>query len=1361
MMKAMELSSSPPHGAVVLLIGLRLLNLVSAVCNDVSNDNTYDSVRLPSGDIAWFCRNNGNYYQFDDGQVVLISSCSGRQVEVLCTNRSSTIPACSPPPTPSPANATNVAIFNLRPGNYLQYFICNTGKMWASGAPGHFSQCINGIWTTINDTCIEDNDCPDVPRDCSMIHKLGYNESGIYSVIPSGNKYDFGEEVWCDMSSDPSESGWTTVFKHVQNPPPPPTTNPSYGYPAPYNNITNYFIGGRKLSQLSWKSPIEYGNATRPLVFRFRGMVSSVPVQEFYATYDGVVIKRAPDFDLLSIGSYHGTPGNAFNSSYGKTMGDVWWNVSADLPGLKITSSDFRWETLPQSEQNLGFIYVSVRPKDFDAESSCPPSIGYNPSWREYIPIEFPPERREGTVIQYRCVDRQDSLDYSRVPKNTITCRKNGTTLFWDTIPNFPCGDNCPANYIKLPDRRACLRFSTETATFGITTASLKCSRENATLAKIANSSDMQSAVDGTLYYTAHVGMFTSGPQFEPQPPLDAYITCGDGACNIPSEALACLIISKNTTASKFFKNDHRCNDGQISYICELPAKCPTGFSLYRGLCYMVIDSYGSGYIQALRTCAQRASALAYPESPDVLEFIKKLVWSKIQGANYLNGSIPSADLPSSQKVLIGLNNLDGNWSSGYDYKIDATMIAMAGNSTEENYYRYLNVSTKWNDVSQLVPVPFTLDNDPGINYAVCQLHGPIGCWDDPPPALNNMHREWDGNKSVGTTVTYRCYPGYFVDDNTVTQQFVECRGQLGEWVPLSYEMLNCTLMEACSFDSVPCQNDSRIDIIAGQDVFMLNSSITYKCPPSMAMENGLTTWNSTCSVNPRGVFPAYIFSPNPMPGCIACTPNVSVDFSTTNWTYGNTYTLGNVVTITCNPDYIINQEGFVNSTTATCASWGWQPYISSISCKKACYVMPPTPSTGSNMQMPAVNSHYDGITLNYTCNSGYYIPAFSPALRNYVSVTCSNQGVWNLELLNVSALYCTEMCVKDPVTPLQGSSDWDKVSRTVGTNVNLTCPEGFAFPDRNRSIIITCAAGGNWTQQNTPAIETTCKMITYAQPTAPPNSILNTTESPPYWQGTVLNFTCPDKYMSSTGSTWTTLTFTGPNWSSADPAFSCLQACGAPTPAVDPVNMTFSGIGVEGEKAIYRCPGGFEGSPPPELMVLCMGGSWSRTVIPKCKMCNSTLPSAPKGVSVAPYDGAPVYGAVATHTCQGLFPDGTSTINVTCDQGAWNPQEIPECATPCLGAPLALSKGVTSIRYNVSLFEAVVTYTCAGAFLDTTTQINVTCNKGVWSQLDIPACSTVQRVIMYVGGFGSGQPAASSESVSELAADCIQPLKM
>ncbi|XP_064078412.1 E-selectin-like isoform X2 [Macrobrachium nipponense] len=493
-----------------------------------------------------------------------------------------------------------------------------------------------------------------------------------------------------------------------------------------------------------------------------------------------------------------------------------------------------------------------------------------------------------------------------------------------------------------------------------------------------------------------------------------------------------------------------------------------------------------------------------------------------------------------------------------------------------------------------------------------------------------------------------------------------------------------------------------------------------------MALSNGSTTWNSTCSVNSTTVPPTYYFSPNPMPGCIACTRNVSVDFSTTNWAYGNTYTVGTFVNITCNSGYIVNQEGFVNSTSVTCTSWGWDPYVANIDCKKACYAMPPTPNVGSNIQMPDVKRHYEGTTYYYTCNSGYYVPAFSPALRNTVSVSCSSQGNWDLEMQNVSVLYCAEMCANDPVTPPGGGSDWDRVSRAVGTKVNLTCPEGFAFPDLNRSIILTCVTGGNWTQQNTPPIEATCKMITYAQPTAPLNSILNTTAPPPYWQGSVLNYTCPNNYMSSTGSTWTSLTFTGPNWTYADPTFRCIQACGSPPPAVNPVTLTFSGVGVEGDTATYKCPVGFEGHQLQDLFVNCKSGSWTYTTIPKCKMCNSTLPSAPQGVSVTSYDGVPAYGAVATHSCQGLFPDGASAINVTCDQGVWNPQEIPECATPCLGAPLnTLPVGVTSIRSNVSLFEAVVTYTCAGAFLDKTTQINVTCNEGVWSPPDIPFCDT------------------------------------
>ncbi|XP_068207772.1 E-selectin-like [Palaemon carinicauda] len=293
--------------------------------------------------------------------------------------------------------------------------------------------------------------------------------------------------------------------------------------------------------------------------------------------------------------------------------------------------------------------------------------------------------------------------------------------------------------------------------------------------------------------------------------------------------------------------------------------------------------------------------------------------------------------------------------------------------------------------------------------------------------------------------------------------------------------------------------------------------------------------------------------------------------------------------------------------------------------------------------------------------------------------------------------------------------------------NVNMTCPEGLAFPDLSRLIEVTCVTGGNWTQSNDPEIDPVCQWITYQPPPAPPGSALNDSASH-YWQGTVVNFTCPEGFQSSSGLSVTTLTFTGPNWTAADPSFECLIACGPPPTAVPPVTMTFTGSGVQGDLVKYKCLGGFAGSNSVDFITTCLQGVWSMTSVPKCQECNSTLPEAPAGVSVVPYVGVPAYGAVATYNCDGQFTDGASSLNVTCVDGEWSPQDILDCGYPCLDVPTATPVGATPQRYNVSIFEAVVTYTCAAGALigGTVAQFNVTCKDGVWSPLVVPNCGEV-----------------------------------
>ncbi|XP_066959422.1 uncharacterized protein [Macrobrachium rosenbergii] len=1025
-----------------------------------------------------------------------------------------------------------------------------------------------------------------------MVAKMGLNESGYYEVIPSGYLEEQSITVWCNLSSDHNYNGWTVILKYGLGAPGGPLTAEGGGYPGPFDLVENYFIGIETLSSLSHQVQ---STANRRLVFTFH-LVSKTN-ETFHATNGNVVIGSGPTYTLYVGSQYHGQPGNAFNYNRNQNYSadQFWWDYNDTLNrGMKMTSEELFWGTLSQAKQNLSFVVVAARPWEFDKELSCPPVIGYYESWSWVMDVDFPFERTEGTNITYECTRPMYMEGNLYTPKEnktyngTATCVKNSTgVLDWSYRPRFPCTITCPfhLNYTLSKYSHQCFKFYNESVEYGITTASLKCNKDEAWLARIWYGEDMSAVVEGKSYYTAYINM---GGTFSPTPPVDSPFSCeANHNCTVSSQN-QCLTFRKESSTS-IIKSVQNCRDNQTYFACSFPDYCPKLFKPYKGHCYLVV-TYAK-YMSALVRCATDNSALAYPESVDVLHFIKGLVRLKVTGASNLDNV--STPLDRHRNVLIGLNNLEDGWGTRYGYEPDPEIIALAGESTGNKWYRYLTVPRDWTSNLTLTATDFTVASNITVDYAVCQMHGPDGCWEDPPPATENMYREWNGSTTVGSVARYRCYPGFFMNNsNVIKMQTIECRGQLGGWVAPNYEIFNCTLQEVCTLETVPCLNTTTAQVNVSQDILTLNSSIQYICPSSLAMPNGTTNVTSTCVGTLVGNKTIYTFQPAIIPDCSVCLGEPIISNAITSWDSSLQYSIGAVVDVTCNPSFLMNKtDEITDSSVIECTDLGW---LNDLYCLPGC--VDPLPVAGSNMSMENVTNLFVDATVIYSCDEGYYIPANLPEVRNHTVVTCGVDWTWNTSL-DESEFYCAEICLGDPVPQNSGAiSSWNNASRTVGSQVNITCPVGYALPQFNKSALVTCEEGGHWTNLSS----VYCRRYTLEEP-PPPNGTVYSNPSGPYWEGTVLNFSCPDGLLSMTGQNIASITFNGTNWVPLDPEFACFN------------------------------------------------------------VCHNFAPEVPENVKIITY-GIPIFGAVVSYDCQGKYPDGSSQINITCDSGNWSLEAIPEC---------------------------------------------------------------------------------------------------
>ncbi|XP_064077744.1 uncharacterized protein LOC135195428 [Macrobrachium nipponense] len=320
------MASFPTSLAILLLLGAGPWRAECACIDRTSDTGTYSRLLLENKKVIWWCTDGTR--RFPGGQRIHESNCIEGEAFIddtqLCTAQSPAAAddTCDYNAFADPPNARRLTISD-KP-RYVKYYVCFPNYAWLSGRTGRFTQCIGGSWTAIMDQCV---DACDPPRDCSDIAKMGFNTSDVYRITPSGRMNGVPVDVYCTLSTNNTDNnGWTTAMtlgSGLQSGGSPVSTGG--GIPGPPGS-NRFFIGIQHLSALTWND-----TAQRPLVFKF--VLQTASSKSFTVYYDGVVIDMNTNtYTLRNLGSYHGTPGDAFRSSLGKDFpsspGSVWWNAN-------------------------------------------------------------------------------------------------------------------------------------------------------------------------------------------------------------------------------------------------------------------------------------------------------------------------------------------------------------------------------------------------------------------------------------------------------------------------------------------------------------------------------------------------------------------------------------------------------------------------------------------------------------------------------------------------------------------------------------------------------------------------------------------------------------------------------------------------------------------------------------------------------------------------------------------------------------------------------------------------------------------------------------------------------------------------
>ncbi|XP_066974579.1 uncharacterized protein [Macrobrachium rosenbergii] len=1007
-----------------------------------------------------------------------------------------------------------------------------------------------------------DSDCP-VPKDCSQVLDVP-NAHGIYKISPA-ERTDLG--IMANCMNFGGDGGWTLVAR--QNSSNPDAYNETLlikGFGVLPNESVNYFIGMHYLVAINQKSTLE----PRPLVFLF--VIEDGVKGTVVATYSDVTISN-DTFKVTVGGKFFGDAGNCWKDLSSTALHPP--DAKSECSVLKFPLS---WAALTSIKK----ISLYVRPKEYDSGVACP-VFPFDSHDFPNVKLVFPTDRLPMMNITYICPEQ--FVEQSNITETgNVTCVKDASSgsLSWNRELVFPCKLHCPTNFIATPNETHCLGFTESPETFGVHSASLRCRDMNASLNLLTVTDELTVVPKDKLFFTGH---YVISPGNVTMDPSNLTYSCLNATECLDNSTGKCLM----TTKDGYQMVD--CANTTLMAMCRLPALCPPGYTRYRFLCYRLIcETIPRSVSYYLEKCRSEGSAMAYPETKDVLDALLRM----LAGMN-----------STASHIELGLNDITGDWGQGGLYKLDADMKGAVGMSSGGKNYRKL-----------MVDPPGELQGRSYIEFLVgcgaCQYLALADCWRDPLPPMENMARMWDGKKDLKTVTTYNCYPGYYMGGRlTSTSLMFTCLGQLGSWFSM-FPLENCTPVNVCN--QLPPPPHPEAVVTETNTSRFLNGTVSFKCPGNLATAAGLVVQNATCVGSP-GMFS---FSPATLEPCHEiCAVMPTLTNATADWNSSAIYIKGSVIAGTCDPGY--NFEPGQAEKNMTCLA---EDQWDNLTCYEAC--VGDLPMAGSNMTADNITANELGSILYFTCDDGTYtsVNETYPVPMNATPVECSPEALW----IPQGPLTCEELCLDDPPSgepPF--ASDWNNVSRAYNTTVTITCVGLFLLGDLNKTKTIVCQ-DGQWTE--TALNETVCVVGTLDPPSTPvPGNIGAVMEgpSPPYLEGDQMNFTCMEGKLAPMGVTFYTVNFTADGWTKVDPGFICYNV------SYDPpvINVTAGEPGIlslpptpffVGSVANYTCPGD---SMTPDGLTFCelvyQPDGWSP--VPKGFVCyNMTflppaLPSFALGV--------------------------------------------------------------------------------------------------------------------------------------------------
>ncbi|XP_013379063.1 sushi, von Willebrand factor type A, EGF and pentraxin domain-containing protein 1-like [Lingula anatina] len=495
-----------------------------------------------------------------------------------------------------------------------------------------------------------------------------------------------------------------------------------------------------------------------------------------------------------------------------------------------------------------------------------------------------------------------------------------------------------------------------------------------------------------------------------------------------------------------------------------------------------------------------------------------------------------------------------------------------------------------------------------------------------------------------------------------------------------------------------------------------------------------------------------------------------AANHATANDTSGN-YVFGSVVQFTCDNGYGLPGGGTTKTLTCDISGAGvdWDttvPTCQKVPCPAAANISQSTNDFTGNTSV--------GITVNYTCNSGYSMadgnssmviecqiggswsatPVCSatpcdapPTVGNSNNDYSSNSSVGAIVTYTCVAGYemadgnssTSSQCMFGPYWSTPSSCQMIpcgvpvNVSNTVndfngnssvGAVLTYSCAPGYVLPDGNNSYTVECQFGGNWTATQTCQI-VTCPELNSSSINLGSVDTYNNTNF-----NTSVGLSCDAGYMYPTYTLTETVTCTeNGTW---DKEFTeCVPVQCRPVNVANTASVTLSDYYNVSSVVTITCNANhlIPGTSNTVLTANCLNtASWDQSIPSSCTFVQCPALSV---VQATASSAVRNYGTSVTLTCNGGWQFNSlssTTMTVTCQaDGTWSPAVPASCDQFTCPAV----QNVTFASYNTSstAYDTVVGYTCDSGYMfsDGTVTRSTRCNElGAWTVTGIPACVAV-----------------------------------